>query len=174
MDWIIESKRLYFRRINIDDFNNLKIILQDIEIMYAWEHSFTDDEVYEWINKNLERYNNEGYSYFAVIDKIENKFIGVIGPLIENINGINHIGIAYIINKKYWGKGYACEGAKACMDYAFNVLNAQEVIVQIRIDNLSSRKIAEKLNMKIKDQYIRKYNNIDIPHLIYSKKKSDR
>lgn len=171
MNWIIESKRLNFRKISKSDFNSLRTILQDSEVMYAWEHAFTDEEVNEWINKNLIRYANEGYSYFAVIVKSTNDFIGVIGPLIEDINGTQHIGIAYILNKRYWGKGYALEGAEACINYAFSKLNADKVIAQIRPNNLPSRRIAEKLNMKIESEYVKHYNNIDMPHLIYSRTK---
>lgn len=171
MKWMMESDRLYFRKITKNDFNNLKPILQDIEVMYAWEHAFTDEEVLEWIDKNLVRYDNEGYSYFSVIEKLTNQFIGVAGPLLEDINGVKYIGIAYIIDKKYWGKGYGFESAKTSMDYAFNNLNAEEVIAQIRPNNLSSRKIAEKLNMQIQSEYLKHYNNIDMPHLIYSRTK---
>lgn len=168
MKWVMTSERLNFRNITNKDFNNLKPILQNIEVMYAWEHAFTDDEVHEWIDKNLVRYENEGYSYFALIEKSTNQFIGVAGPLIEDTNGSKQIGIAYIIDKKYWGKGYGFESAKASLDYAFNNLHAEEVIAQIRPNNISSRKIAEKLNMKIKSEFVKHYNNKDMPHLIYS------
>ena len=167
MKWVMESERLHFRKITKDDFINLKPILQNIDVMYAWEHAFTDDEVLEWIDKNLARYRNEGFSYFAVIEKTTNQFVGTAGPLIEDIDGTKYIGIAYIIDKKYWGKGYGIESAKASIDYAFSNLNAKVVIAQIRPNNLSSRKIAEKLNMKIQSEYVKHYNNIDMPHLIY-------
>lgn len=167
MQWMMESDRLRYRKITKNDFANLKPILQNIEVMYAWEHAFTDEEVLEWIDKNLMRYENEGFSYFAVIEKSSNRFIGTAGPLIENINGTKYIGIAYIIDKKYWGKGYGFESAKASMDYAFSNLNADAVIAQIRPNNLSSRKIAEKLNMKVQSEYVKHYNNMDMTHLIY-------
>lgn len=167
MEWMMESDRLSYRKITSNDFVNLKTILQDIEVMYAWEHAFTDEEIHEWINKNLIRYGNEGFSYFAVIEKATNQFVGTAGPLIEDINGTKYIGIAYIIDKKYWGRGYGFESAKASVDYAFNNLNASVVIAQIRPNNLSSRKIAEKLNMKIQSEYVKRYNGINMPHLIY-------
>jgi len=171
MDWILTSERLNFRKIIKEDFEQLCAILQDAEIMYAWEHVFDNDEVCEWIEKNLIRYAHEGFSYFAAIEKNTHDFIGVIGPLIEDINGVKDIGVGYILDKKYWGKGYASEGAKACMDYAFNRLNADKVIAQIRPNNLPSRKVAENLGMKIESEYIKRYNNIDMPHLIYSRVK---
>ncbi|SHK88945.1 GNAT family N-acetyltransferase [Desulforamulus aeronauticus] len=171
MQWILQSERLAFRKIDRDDFKDLCTMLQDIEVMYAWEHAFTDEEVYEWIDKNLIRYENEGFSYFAAIEKATGKFVGVIGPLIEEIDGIPYTGIAYILNKNFWCKGYAVEGAKACMDYAFAKLNADKVIAQIRPNNFPSRKVAEKLGMKIESEYTKHYNGSDMLHLIYSRTK---
>lgn len=168
MQWILESERLGFRKICKDDFDSLCAILQDIEVMYAWEHTFTDDEVLEWIDKNFKRYENEGFSYFAAIEKNMNEFVGVIGPLIEEIDDISYIGIAYIVDKKFWGKGYALEGAKACVNYAFSKLNTYKVIAQIRPNNFQSRKVAERLGMKIEGEYIKHYKGSDMPHLIYS------
>ncbi|WP_312644698.1 GNAT family N-acetyltransferase [Hydrogenoanaerobacterium sp.] len=167
MDWILQSERLGFRKICKNDFDDLCLILQDAEVMYAWEHAFSKDEVSQWIEKNLARYANEGFSYFALIEKSTERLIGVMGPLVENIDGASHIGIAYILNQLFWGKGYAIEGAKACVEYAFNQLNADKVIAEIRPNNDASRKVAEKLGMKIEGEFVKHYNGIDMPHLIY-------
>lgn len=57
---ILSSSRINFRKINRNDFNEIYEILGDEEIMYAWEHGFSQEEVKEWIEKNLLRYGNEG------------------------------------------------------------------------------------------------------------------
>ena len=124
----IQTQRLNLRKIHQDDYDELCNILQDEEVMYAWEKTFSNEEVQNWINENLKRYDNEGYSYFLALNKETNKVIGVMGALIERINNKSFIGIAYILNKKSWGKGYATEGVKACIEYAFNELKAKEVI----------------------------------------------
>ncbi|MFE6169428.1 GNAT family N-acetyltransferase [Viridibacillus arvi] len=169
MEWILQSDRLRFRKITKEDFNNLCAFLQDIDVMYAWDHAFSDEEVNEWIDKNLNRYDQDGFSYFAAIEKETEKFIGVIGPMIDSIEGVSYIEIAYILDKAFWGKGYAIEGAEACMNYAFNELNAEKVIAQIRPDNLASCKVAEKIGMKIEGEFMKNYRGRDILHLIYSR-----
>ncbi|MGE7837288.1 GNAT family N-acetyltransferase [Viridibacillus arvi] len=169
MEWILQSDRLGFRKITKGDFNNLCAFLQDIEVMYAWDHAFSDEEVKEWIDKNLKRYKQDGFSYFAAIEKETGKFIGVIGPMIDSIEGVSYIEIAYILDKVFWGKGYAIEGAEACMKYAFNELKAEKVIAQIRPDNLASCKVAEKIGMKIEGEFMKHYRGRDILHLIYSR-----
>ena len=80
---------------------------------------------------------------------------------------IHFIGVAYILNKNSWGYGYATEGIKACIDYAFSKLNANKVIAQIRPSNINSCNVANRLNMKIQDIYIKIYDNKKMKHLIY-------
>lgn len=91
-----------------------------------------------------------------------------MGPLIERINNKSFIGVAYILNKKSWGKGYAIEGIKGCIDYTFKNLNAENVIVQIRTCNKNSRRVAERLNLEVIYKYIRIYDNKEMEHLVYS------
>ena len=57
---------------------------------------------------------------------------------------------------------------KACIDYAFNKLNADKVIAQIRPNNISSKNVAKRLNMKLIDKYIKIYDKKEMEHLIYS------
>lgn len=172
MDYVIESERLFLRKIREDDFKSLREILKDGETMYAWEGGFTDEEVRVWIGKNIERYKKDGYSYFIGIDKATGNTIGLMGPLIEEIEGEDHIGIAYIVDKKYWNLGYGYEGAKASLNYAFDVLGAKEVIAEIRPNNTGSLKLAKKLGMKEVSQFNKKFKGRDILHLIYSIEKN--
>lgn len=165
---VIESERLILKKINQYDYNEIANILQDIDVMYAWEKSFTDEEVKVWIDENLKRYDNEGYSYLLALNKENNEVIGVMGPLVEKIKDESFLGVAYILNKKSWGRGYAVEGVKACIDYAFNNLNTTKVIAQIRTNNLKSIRVAEKLNMKKVDKFIKIYDGKEMEHLIYS------
>ena len=44
-----------------------------------------------------------------------------------------------------WGKGYAPEAARACLDYAFNVMKRDHLISLIDPKNVSSIRVAEKI-----------------------------
>lgn len=164
---ILETPRVYLRKIHTDDFKALCKILQDIHVMYAWEHAFSDEEVCQWIAENIQRYERDGYSYWAVIEKASGDLIGVTGLISEKADNENYIGVGYIYNKSYWGNGYAIEAASVCVDYAFNVLGLNEVTAQIRPENKASRNVAEKLGMTVKKQFTKRYKNKNIPHLLY-------
>ncbi len=169
MAWILESQRLRFRRIEEADFSNLCGLLQDKEVMYAWEHGFSEEEVRGWMERTFARYHEDGFSHFAVIEKEGGAFVGVMGPIVEVVEDVAYTGLGYILKKQYWGKGYATEGAKACMQYAFTVLKAQKVIAEIRPENLPSRRVAERLGMRVEREFIKHYRGKEMPHLIYSK-----
>ena len=61
MKAILETQRLSLREMTKDDFPALCKILQDAEVMYAYEHAFSDEEVVAWLDKNLTRYEKDGF-----------------------------------------------------------------------------------------------------------------
>ncbi|MGL5540504.1 MAG: GNAT family N-acetyltransferase, partial [Erysipelotrichaceae bacterium] len=167
LDIITESERLYYRKIQENDYAVLCEMLQDPEVMKAWEHAFTDDEVYAWIQKCRESYQKLGYGYFLAIEKETDKVVGQIGLLDEVVNEQHYVGLGYILNKNYWHQGYALEGAKAMMDYAFDDLQLDEVIATIRPENLASIKVAKGLKMTEKERYTKRYQGKEMEHIVY-------
>lgn len=146
-------------------------ILQNEVVMYAWEHTFTADEVEAWISECIMRYSRDGFSYWAVIEKTTNEFIGVAGIILEEVESENHIGIGYIFHNAHWHKGYAYESASACVHYAFDTLGLDRITAQIRPTNTSSIRVAEKLGMTVLRPFIRKYRGNNVPHLLYGRQR---
>ena len=167
MEWIIKTARLKLRRMTWADKEIISNILKDAQTMYAWEHGFSAQEVDEWIERNLTRYDKDGYSFWLAFDKYSGQFIGHIGLITENILQQDYLGIGYILDKKYWGQGYAIEAARACAKYAFEKLGKDKVIAQIRPNNLRSRSVAEKLGMQVEFEYSKVYQEKEMPHLVY-------
>ena len=65
----LQTNRLILKYLTMDDFEELRAILQDDDVMYAWEYTFSDNDVRNWINKNLELYEKYNLGYFIIIDK---------------------------------------------------------------------------------------------------------
>lgn len=55
-DRILETERVYLRKMNQADYESLCQILQDEETMYAYEGAFNDKEVQEWLDRQILRY----------------------------------------------------------------------------------------------------------------------
>lgn len=167
----LETERMILEEIGMEDFHDIHKILSDIEIMYAWEKTFTEEETREWIEKNLMRYERDGYSYLIAREKRSGRCIGLMGPLKEEVEGKTYDGIAYIVDKRYWGRGYVLEGGMAAMEYLFQVKGADEVVAVIKEDNLNSQRVAERLGMTYRYTCSRRYGERDMPHMVFSLKR---
>lgn len=164
---IIETERLILRKMDNGDYSALCKILQDEDVMYAYEHAFSDDEVDEWLKKQLARYETDGIGLWAVVLKENGEVIGQCGLTKQLWWGENVVEVGYLFRKDFWHKGYATEAAVACKDYAFNRLGEKRVYSIIRDLNLPSRRVALQNGMKVCGVQVKHYYGIDMPHLIY-------
>ncbi len=164
---VFESERLFFREMTMSDYNDLCEILQDKQVMYAYEHAFSDAEVKEWFERQLTRYKEYGFGLWAAVLKENGKMIGNIGITMQKFGDLQVPEIGYLLNKNYWHKGYATEGAIACRDYAFNVLKFDKVYSIIRDNNFPSQAVAKRNGMQLVGKEIKHYYNMNMPHLVY-------
>jgi RimJ/RimL family protein N-acetyltransferase len=134
--------------LTIQDAYKLALVLSDPESMKFYPHPFTEEEVAKWINWNIENYKKYGFGLWAVILKDTNDLIGDCGITMQNVENEIYPEIGYHIRKEYCRKGYASEGAKACMAFAFDKMNYSKVVSYMKSDNKPSRGVAEKNGMK--------------------------
>lgn len=170
---VLQTKRLILRRMTMNDFTDISEILKDQKTMYAYEHSFSDQEVYDWINRQLDRYEKYGFGLWAVILKDSGRLIGQCGITIQDTGGREVLEVGYLFNRRFWHCGYACEAARACRDYAFQSLEADEVCSIIRTNNLSSQRVAIRNGMLPRSIFTKRYMGIDMPHIVFSVTKSE-
>lgn len=168
---ILETERLYLREMNQSDYDALCKILQDEETMYAYEGAFSDEETQEWLDRQIGRYNEYGFGLWAVVLKETGEMIGQCGLTIQPWNDRLVLEIGYLLQKAYWHKGYATEAAKACREYAFTNLNADEVCSIIRDTNTASQNVALRNGMTVVDKWVKHYRGADMPHYLYSIKR---
>lgn len=173
MEWILETERLGFRSLEEEDQPALKAILGDPEVMYAWEHGFSEEEIRQWIKENQRRYKVDGYGYFAAIEKETEQVVGLMGLLSEHAEQKSQLGVGYILKKSHWGRGLAVEGAAGWISYAFERLNAPKVTAQIRPSNIASQQVARRLGMKEGEAFIKRYRGKDMVHILYVLEKPD-
>lgn len=164
---MIESERLLLRQMDQEDFGEIARMLRDPEVMYAWGHPFSDEAIRNWIQQQLERYRKDGIGFLLALDKGLNQTVGQIGLLRLDFKGTLQWDLGYLLLKEHWGKGYATEGAAACLDYAFRVLGAEKVLCDMRPMNKASIAVAERLGMKRTGMHVKRYNGEDMPHLLY-------
>lgn len=166
----LETERLILRKMTQADYKDICKILQDEEVMYAYEGAFSDNEVKDWIDRQIKRYQEDGFGLCAVILKENGEIIGQCGLTMQDIPNDRVVEIGYLFQKQYWHNGYATEAAKACKEYAFNVLNVKEVFSIIRDTNIASQNVAKRNRMTCVGTFTKHYRGIDMPHYLFSVK----
>ena len=164
---IIETDRLCLREMVQSDFTALCRVLKDKDVMYAYEHAFSDDEVQAWLDRQLERYCKYGFGLWAVIAKESGEMVGQCGLTMQPYGDKEVLEIGYLFEKAHWHKGYAIEAATACKNYAAQVLGAKEVYSIIRDTNVASQRVAERNGMVKTGEFTKHYYGVDMPHYVY-------
>lgn len=168
---IFQTERLFLRELDQDDFHDLAEMLQNPEVMYAYEHDFSDEDVQEWLDRQRDRYRQNGFGLWALILKKTGEMIGQAGLTMQKYKESEVLEIGYLLKKEHWRHGYAIEAAKACKDYAFETLEEEVVHSIIKANNIPSIKVALKNGMTKKDEFIKRYYDIDMLHCLYSVRK---
>ena len=165
---ILETKRLVLREMKQSDFQDLADILQNTEVMYAYEHDFSDTDVQIWLERQMERYRKYGFGLWAIILKSTNEMIGQAGLTMQPYKNTEVLEIGYLLMKNFWHCGYAKEAALGCKRYAFEHLKKDKVYSVIKADNFSSIKVAESIGMSKEDEFITRYYSGNMLHFLYS------
>lgn len=165
---ILQTNRLTLRKMIPYDYDALCRTLQDEEAMYAYEHAFSDQEVQQWLNRQLQRYRDYGFGLWAVILKETGEMIGQCGLTMQDCGGREVMEIGYLFERAYWHCGYATEAALACKEYAFETLGVSEVFSIIRDNNFASQKVARRNGMLQRSKLVKHYYHMDMPHLVFS------
>ena len=99
---LLETERLSLRRLTQDDFEALRLILQDPEVMYAYEGAFSDTEVREWLDRQLARYEMWDFGLWAVVLKESGQVIGQCGLTMQPWKDREVLEIGYLFRRSCW------------------------------------------------------------------------
>lgn len=164
---LLETGRLVLRKLEQGDFDEVCKLLQDPVVMYAYEGAFSDQEVQAWLDKMFQRYEDDGFALWAVIEKSNGELIGQCGITYQEYNGGRVLEVGYLFRKEFWHKGFATEAAIACKEYAFQVLNFDEVYSIIRDSNVASQNVARRNGMIEVDTLVKHYRGVEMPHIVF-------
>ena len=83
---VLETKRLLLREMKPDDFQALFLVLGNPETMWHYPYTFDGRHVRDWIERNINRYQKDGFGLWAVCLKQSGEMIGDCGLTLQNIN----------------------------------------------------------------------------------------
>lgn len=79
------------------------------------------------------------------------------GPEITGWAGLQYLPeldeteVGYLLDRPYWGKGYATEAARASLEFGFKNFELDHIIALVHPENLASQRVIEKCGMAYVD-----------------------
>ncbi|KFX03247.1 GCN5 family acetyltransferase [Pectobacterium betavasculorum] len=154
---MLETERLILRQWRDKDYPVYTRLTSDPEVMRYFPTLLSAEQSIEQAEKLKNKIAEQGWGFWAVEVKESGEFIGFIGlSAVDADSGIPHapmIEVGWRLLATHWGKGYATEGAKRAIQYAFEDLDAQEIYSFTALVNEPSQRVMIKSGMKNTGEY---------------------
>jgi len=168
----IDLEDIYLRAVEYKDYKDMFEYGNDpyVTKTLTWKYNKLEDAQNAVKEVFLSRPNRSLPYAYAIVDKKSKKMIGTCD--FHTIDWEKNQGeIGYVINRNYWNKGYMTKCSKALIDFGFNYLNLDSIIITHDAKNLASKRVIEKSGFRFKKDFISsKTSNLS---KMYQIKKSD-
>lgn len=140
----IETKRLLLRRFQLEDKQDLlEYASQEETLRYlTWEGVQTLEQAME----SIQGYYQTQSGCFAIILKETKKCIGAIEIRLEEEHDKADFG--YMLNSRFWNKGYMTEALLGIFEFAFETLQLNRIEGTHHLKNPASGKVMQKCGMQ--------------------------
>jgi RimJ/RimL family protein N-acetyltransferase len=147
---IIETPRLRLRPMTDADMEPFIAMAADPDVMRYVSPVPIARSMAEALATHARRLlDAKGYGYWTIDVTGGAPFGGVI--LLQDVEFTAAftpaIEVGWLLPREQWGKGYASEGGRAALDYAFGTLNLSEVVALTAEGNLPSQRVMERIGM---------------------------
>lgn len=149
-EYIFRSTRLGFRNWMQDDVLPMSRINADPVVMEFFPGTKTMEETQAFVERMQKQFDEKGFCYFAVDRLDTGVFIGFVGISEQTFESdfTPCVDIGWRLSTEQWGNGFATEGAKRCLEYAFNELNLQTIVSVCPVVNKRSAAVMQKIGMQ--------------------------
>lgn len=144
----LRTERLLLRPWRDSDRAPFAAMNADPKVMEHFPAVSTREESDAAVDRIVARMDQQGFGLWAVEVPGVAEFVGFIGlnPA-DAVLGYPAVEIGWRLAAQHWGRGYATEGARASLAYAFDGLSLDEVVSFTTTANERSRHVMEKLGM---------------------------
>lgn len=143
----IESERLLLRPFHLDDHIPYSRLNSDPEVLRFINGgvALSPGESWRLMAMQVGHWQLRGFGPWAVELKANGTMIGHLG--LWEPEGWPGVELCWRLERAYWGRGLATEGALAVMNYAFSKLGIDRLVSVIHPENQASIRVAEKIGM---------------------------
>lgn len=145
----MRTRRLLLRPLGLGDLDDMAALLGDAEALTYWGAPLDRDGARAWIERNIARYDRDGFGRCAILLRASGELVGDCGLVRTDVEGVPEVELGWIVRHDQWGRGIATEAGAAWRDYAFERAGLTRIVSMISEVNTASRRVAEKLGLKL-------------------------
>lgn len=144
----ITTQNLTLRAFTGEDADAMFKVLngQDVLKYFPSSEPMTQELVQKMINFLLNHWEKYGYGLWAVEHKELGTLIGRCG--LQYIAETAETEIDFILEPQFWGRGFATEAGRACLQFGFDELQVKQIVGIVHPANLASQRVLEKLELQ--------------------------
>lgn len=145
----LETNQLLLRSWSKEDLLPFAKLNANTKVMQHFPKTLTMEETKKMMEVLKQRFIKDGFSFFATELKATGEFIGFIGLNIPAYTTpfTPCVEIGWRIDEEFWNKGYATQGAEACLRWGFESLGLKEIVSFTATSNIASERIMQKIGM---------------------------
>ena len=112
-----------------------------------WYGIWTEASAAETAHRFAAGWERDGVSKWIAYDRSSGELIGRGGLSRVQVDGAERLELGWVVLGRFWGNGYATEIGRAALSFAFDELDADEVVAFTEPHNTRSRAVMERLAM---------------------------
>lgn len=149
LEYLFKSERLGFRNWKQEDIEPFAEMCADEKVMAYFPTKLNRTEARSLIERLVAQFEKHGYTYYSTELLATGEWIGFIGMAWQEYESIYTpaTDIGWRLKSSAWGKGFATEGAKRCLEHAFGELKLKEIISVCPLSNRASERVMQKIGL---------------------------
>lgn len=152
----LTTERLVLRPLAESDLDAYTEIFLSPEVHAALHlpESFSREDAWESMARWLGQWELWGTGQWAVVDQADGTFLGRAGLHRPERPDWPGIEVGWAFHPRWWGRGYATEAGSCAIDYAFDLIGADELFSIILPENRRSEAVAKRLGFTLVEERV--------------------
>jgi RimJ/RimL family protein N-acetyltransferase len=161
-----QTERLTCRPTEPSDLDGYLAVLLDpaveVRLRPARAAPMDEEGVAERLAADEVHWAKHGFGPWTLIEREGGRVVGRGGLQWTGLEGRQVVELPWAIASQHWNRGFATEAAEAALAWG-RELGLEQAVALITPDNDPSRRVAEKIGMRLEGQTV----HGGLPHLVY-------
>jgi len=150
-----DTARLRCERVRAEDPPELRRMHQDARAMEHLGGVFTHEQSIAYLARNLAHWDTHQHGLWIVFERDGAVPIGRAVLRHLSVDDVDDVETGYAFYEPYWGRGYATEITRACLELGFENLDLPSIVAVTTPENAGSQHVLRKCGFQHEREFQR-------------------